>query len=92
MENTFNNDIHRNQVLSLANHGVNYIFLFMSPLFILNRKGFSINKNRFDIPKVYEFKLPILSYHYSMHLIVIPFFYLYRYSHSFITYVKLGQK
>lgn len=74
MENTFNNDIHRNQVLSLANHGVNYIFLFMSPLFILNRKGFSINKNRFDIPKVYEFKLPILSYHYSMHLIVIPFF------------------
>lgn len=74
LENTYNNDIHANQVLGLNGHGVDYTFLFVSPLFILNRKGFSINKNNFRAENTIEVKVPILSYHLCMHAIVIPYF------------------
>lgn len=74
MENTLNNDIHANQVLNLQNHGIDYCFLFLSPKFILNKAGFSINNNRFDNKVVKEYKLPILSYHMGMHVFMIPYF------------------
>ena len=74
MENTQNNDIHTNQVLGLSNQGVDYIYLFMSPFFILNKNGFSINRNRMTGNNITEVKLPILSYHLCMHIFIIPFF------------------
>ena len=74
LENTYNNDIHSNQVLALNGHGVNYTFLFLSPLFILNRKGFSINRNKFDADVASEIKIPILSYHLCMHALIIPYY------------------
>lgn len=74
LEDTNKNDIHANQVFGLANHGVDYQFLFISPLFILNRQGFSINRNKMKYGNAEEVKLPILSYHLCMHVIIIPYF------------------
>ncbi len=74
LEDTNKNDIHINQVFGLANHGVDYQFLFISPLFILNRQGFSINRNKMLYDNAEEVKLPILSYHLCMHVIIIPYF------------------
>lgn len=74
MENTCNNDIHTNQVLSLLNHEVDYFMLFLSPKFILNKAGFSINRHKFENKNVKEVKMPILSYHFGMHLFIIPYF------------------
>ncbi len=76
LENTMNNDIHVNQVLSLANRGIDYSFLFLSPLFLLDRKGFRINKNKFVQERVKEIKMPLLSQHFTLHLIFFPLFYL----------------
>ncbi len=74
LENTYKNDIHTNQVLGLNNKGIDYTFFFLSPLFILNRRGFSINKNKFAKSIADEVKIPILSYHLCMHVIVLPYF------------------
>jgi hypothetical protein len=74
MENTECNAIHFNQVISLQGKGVDYDFLFLSPLFILNKRGFKINRNKFENTACHEFKLPIFSYHFGMHIIFIPYF------------------
>ena len=87
MEITQDNDIHANQVLSLAGREVDYSFLFLSPKFILNRAGFSLNRNLYNKEGVKEVKLPILSYHFSMHIIMIPY-YLIISMIPFLTYLK----
>ncbi len=74
MESTLKNDIHANQILKLLDHGIDYRMLFLSPKFVLNRTGFTINNNKYNNKNVREIKLPILSYHMGMHLFIIPYF------------------
>lgn len=47
LENTEKNHIHENQVLTLQSSNVDYRFLFISPLFILNRMNCKINRNEY---------------------------------------------
>lgn len=76
MEITKNNSIHQNQVFGLADKGVDYHFYFMTPMFILTRAGFSLNreKSNQDRNDTEESIIPILSLHGLMHLVIIPYY------------------
>ena len=68
------NNIHQNQILGLRGNGVDYLFLFISPFFILGKSGFSINKNTFKDKDVKEVKIPIFSANFNLYLFLIPYY------------------
>lgn len=72
MENTKNNNIHQNQILPLVNNKDSEL-LFIAPLFILNKKGFSINNQKYLEKNVHHVRIPFLSYSFSMIPLLIPF-------------------
>lgn len=85
LENTLNNSIHKNQILVFENNNfVENYFLFISPLFILNRKGFSLNNNKFKLNNVYEIKIPFLSYNFLLNIFLIPFLLLFSFPILFL--------
>lgn len=73
LEDTENNNIHKNQIFNLKSDLVDYKFLFLSPLFILNRSTFKINRNSFKDKQVKEIKIPIFSYNFFLHIFLIPY-------------------
>ena len=74
LENTEKNYIHENQILSLNSSDIEYKFLFISPLFILNRTHCKVNRNKFlKKNNCCEVKIPILSFHFFLHIVLIPY-------------------
>lgn len=74
LEYTLNNDIHQSQIIGLRGKEVDYLFLFISPLFIWGRAGFDINRNKYTQEDVKEVKVPFFSANLVMYLFLIPFF------------------
>ncbi len=74
LENTERNNIHENQIFALRSTDINYKFLFFSPFFILNRTHLKINRNSFHkSADCREFKIPIFSYNFYLHVILLPY-------------------
>lgn len=76
LENTERNNIHENQIFALKSADINYKFLFFSPLFILNRTHFKINRNKYHKGDCVEFKIPIFSYNFYLHIVLVPYLFL----------------
>lgn len=74
MENTFNNNIHRNQIFPLTSRDKKIKVLFIAPLFILTRNGFSINRQKYIEDNVHHIRIPLLSYNFSMNPLLLPIF------------------
>lgn len=72
LENTQGNFIHQNQVLNLDDSSGRYLFLFISPLFILSKNSFGINRNVFTNDNVKEIKIPLFSFNFSLHIVLLP--------------------
>lgn len=76
MENTQNNNIHANQIFPLTEDEENTILLFLPPMFIINRKGFGINTQKYNNINVYHARIPLLSYNFSMNPLLLPIFFI----------------
>lgn len=88
LENTDNNNIHKNQILSLRSAKVNYLFLFISPLFILNRSSFKRNKHKTEEKDCYEYKIPLFSYNFYLHIILLPYLFFWAFPVLIYFFVK----
>jgi glycosyltransferase involved in cell wall biosynthesis len=87
MENTENNAIHENQIISMLDDIPDLKCLFLTPLFILNKKGFRLSLNKRQGRKIKEVKLPLLSYNFYMNPFLIPFLVLFSIPYLFL-YIK----
>jgi hypothetical protein len=73
LENTMDNNIHQNQILPIVD-SQNQICLFIAPLFILNRRGLRLNKNKFTQPNIYQVRVPFFSYNFLLSPFLFPIF------------------
>lgn len=75
LELTTNNNIHKNQVLSLksACKVPGFRILFLSPYFIVSRAQTGINRNKF-LDEADEIKLPIASFNHYLNWFLLPYF------------------
>jgi len=76
MENTQNNNIHKNQIIPLTDNAENTIVLFLAPMLILTRKDFGVNYQSYDNKNVHHIRIPLLSYNFSMNPIILPIFFI----------------
>lgn len=88
LENTLNNNIHRNQIIPLVEGGQGFA-LFLAPMFIFGRNGFSLNSMKYADDNVFHIRIPFLSYNFLLNIVLLPFllfcvvpmigFYVYKY-------------
>ena len=77
MENTYNNNIHKNQIFPLIAKDNKTILLFIAPFFILTRRSFGINKQTYNDKNIIHIKIPLFSYNFSMNPFIFPWFLLF---------------
>ncbi|MFX4153514.1 glycosyltransferase [Aliarcobacter butzleri] len=90
MENTQNNNIHKNQIFPLVNESDKTILLFLAPFFILTKKSFGINRQHYNDKKVHHIRIPLFSYNFSMNPFIFPWLLLF--SIPFVIFFVLKYK